>query len=148
MSWFQTLSDTRGEKMSSLLQSGDAGWNRQRLAVTGRSASVVGLGSAFFLCQTVFWHRPCPHILPTVHGHRVWHSLKVSHRVGGKRNFSLMLFPSTNFLLLLSVLLWIFSGVVSWQQCWKKYSDHLLKVAVPRYKNIVQKTSFLSWKYT
>lgn len=73
-------SDVHGEKMSSQLQSGEAGWNRQWLAVTRQSASVVGLGSAFFLCQTVFWHRSYPHILLMEHGHRVWHSLKVLQR--------------------------------------------------------------------
>lgn len=88
------LSDVHGEKMSLQLQSGEAGWNRQRRAVTGPSASVVGPGSAFFLCQTVFWHRPYPHILPTEHGHGVWHSFKVSHRV---EKSSLMLIQSPNF---------------------------------------------------
>lgn len=44
----------------------------------------MGLERAFFLCQTVFWHDPYPHILPTEHGHEVWQSLKVLHR-GAKK---------------------------------------------------------------
>lgn len=74
------LSDIHGEKMSSQLQSGGAGLNWKGLAVTGQSASIVELGSAFFLCQTVFWHRPYPHIQPLENGHAVWHSLKVLQR--------------------------------------------------------------------
>lgn len=84
------LSDVHGAEMSSQLQSGEVGWNGRRLA--GQHAKVVRLGSTLFLCQTVFWLHPYPHIQPTEPRHGAWHVLKVSHRRGKKKLFFMFLF--------------------------------------------------------
>lgn len=107
------LSDFHGEKMSLRHQSGEAGCNQQRQAVTGQKASVVGLGSAFSLCQTVFWHRLYPHILPTEHGHSLAFAKGIALRGGScfshSQTFDTTLRPFAS----------VFSGVaqyvVSWQ---------------------------------
>lgn len=100
--------------MSLQLQSGETGCNQQKQAVTGQGASVVGLGSAFFLCQTVFWHRPYPNILPKEHGH----SLALTKGIALRGKVLSHAFPIPQHLT--APVTPAFSGVtryvVSWQQ--------------------------------
>lgn len=93
MSWFQTLSDTRGEKMSSLLQSGDAGWNRQKASSDWAECQCSGAGKCFLSVPNCV-------LAPSVSSHSAhgaWtQSLAFAQGIapsGGKKKFLSHAFP-------------------------------------------------------